>query len=196
MALWSEIDAMSTPRIRQYVGDRYTQSVKKGLSWIQETYKNDFPGWVPKPSRGWQTKSYPGLTAQMICTIELAQNQPEFKYIAGWETFKKAKEKFITGLNSIKKYTDIQDDQIEPVDQAVPPVVELEGSTFQVYPWALAACHMLAKDAAVSDSDRKMAASQEVRLRAMGSEFNEMLFGSSAETYRMAEALGCVFLGQ
>jgi hypothetical protein len=194
MSVWSELDAMSTPRVRTYIGKRYLQSIEKGLFWLKNAYMQQASGWVPKPSRPGQTTQFLGLTSQIVCIIELAQSQPEFKFVASWQPFREAKQRLITSLSSVTRFSMIKEDQISSLDQAVPQILELEGSTFLVYPWALAACHMLKEDASVSESDRKAASLEEIRFRAMAPDFDEKLMGGSEETYEFAEALIAVSL--
>jgi hypothetical protein len=82
--------------------------------------------------------------------------------------------------------------QIETQDQAVPPAVELEGSTFLAFPWTLKACQILKMDTNLSVADRGTAAHEESRLRALLPEWNEHLLNATTESFEIAESLAAL----
>ena len=193
MALWSELTAIAVPRVKRFIGDRYKSSIYRALIWFQNDFGQDLGGWVPKPSRPHQTRRYPALTAQILCVLSLAERDPDFAFVKNWEQFKQAKHLFISNLNErIRNLGSIPDDQIETQDQAVPPAIELEGSTFLAFPWTLTACQILKADSSLSTADQKRAGAEETRLRALLRGFNDHLLNGSTQTYEIAEGLAAL----
>jgi SEFIR domain/TIR domain len=193
MALWSELAAVTTPRVRRFIGDRYKESISKALFWFESNARPDLGGWVPKPSRYHQDHRYPALTAQIICILSLAEHQPEFASIKNWVVLKKVKQEFVSRLDpKTDSLSSIPNDQVETQDQAVPPAIELEGSTFLAFPWTLMACETLKTDSALAPADQKRAALAASHLWALLPKFNDHLLDGTTETYEIAESLAAI----
>jgi hypothetical protein len=190
MALWSELAAFATPRVKRFVGDRYKPSIFSALHWFKKYFRSDLGAWIAKPSRPHHSRRLPGLTAQILYVLSLAARDPDFAFVKRLEVFKSAKHLFLHGLS--KYPVDIEstlDDQIEMQDQAVPPAVQLEGSTFLAFPWTLRACQSLKTDTTLSVTDRNMAASAEKQLRDRLPAFSDRLLNGTTQAFEIAESL-------
>lgn len=193
MALWSELAAFVTPRVKRFVGDRYKRSIVCALHWLKNSFRSDLSTWVAKPSRLHQHRRLPGLSAQIIYVLSLAERQPDFSFVKHWDIFKNAKHLFLNRLTVTPVGTaPTPEDQMEMQDQAMPPAVQLEGSTFLTFPWILRACQILKTDATLSVGDRSRAADQEEHLRHFLPEFSNRLLNGVTQTFEIAESLAAI----
>ena len=193
MALWSELAAFVRPRVRRFVGDRYKRSIVYALHWLKNSFRSDLGTWVAKPSRLHQNRRLPGLSAQIIYVLSLAEREPDFSFVKHWDIFKNAKHLFLNRLTVTPVGTaSTPEDQMEMQDQAVPPAVQLEGSTFLTFPWILRACQILKTDTTLSVGDRSRAADQEEHLRHFLPEFSNRLLNGVTQTFEIAESLAAI----
>ena len=183
MAVWAMIEIKRSRTASAYFGDRYDESLQKGISWLLANYV-DGVGWVPNPNRRPQTDFYPGLTAQIVFILTRGRGSDP--------VFHKAKRSFLE-LPLAKRRID-EKEQMPDADVHIHGTGHvMEASNFLWFPWTLAAYSELVHDTEMTDAERDGAAQLRDSLVARVDEVRERM--GSKGVYEIAENLYGIIQG-
>ena len=156
MALWALVEARAEPLLSASIGDRYDESIRRGVNWLLVHRNADPPGWVPNPTRGNVHETFPGLTAQALFVLARA-DKVNSSFINSRSAYKDAKQAFLKSLqvpscvSKLDTRTPDVDVHLRPTDRV------LEGSTFLWFPWTVATLSDFTVDQSLSAEDQKTA---------------------------------------
>jgi class 3 adenylate cyclase len=192
IALWSFIEARQSPSVSTAIGSRYDESIRKGISWLLQTYKEG-QGWVQNPSRSGQKDRFDGLTAETLFVLSRAATVPELAYLKNDQTCKTARRDFANNKQLAKRSIDKDNSSISDADvRFVNTEFMTEGSTFLWFPWSLLELTQLSTDQSLSDDERKSAAQLRREILNANADKLENYVESANLTYVIAENLYCV----
>lgn len=158
IALWSLIEAKRSPTVSQAIGNRYDDSIRRGINWFLLCYKNG-QGWVPNPNRPGQTGRFDGLNAQVLFILSRAETTPPFSNLKYEQAYTAAKKEFIANRELATRPIDKNNSSVPDVDiRFTGSEFMAEGSTFLWFPWTLAEVSQLARDESLAPQDRAAAA--------------------------------------
>lgn len=153
MALWSYVEAEKIPVLRERLGPTFQIHERDGIQWLLSTYRKDV-GWVPNPNRKYQQERYPGLNAQVLYVLSLAEVQNP--YLASEDELREAKLKFVSQRDLMNLPAN-SDTAVPSGDQHLTDDFTAEGSQFLWYPWAVSAYRALSEDRDLPQRDRNAA---------------------------------------
>ncbi len=158
MALWSLIEAKTSPAVGSSVGNRYDENIRKGINWLLRTYANG-QGWVPNPNRSGQREHFEGLTAQVLYVLSRAADVDAFAFIKNESVYRTARQDFLKNKQFADWSIEANNSHLPDADlRFVGTEFLAEGSTFLWFPWTLAELTRLAQDTSMPESDRRAAA--------------------------------------
>ena len=158
MALWSLIEAKTSPVVGSTVGNKYDENIRKGINWLLRTYANG-QGWVPNPNRSGQREHFEGLTAQALYVLSRAAAVDAFAFIKNESVYRTARQDFLKNKQFADWSIEANNSHLPDADlRFVGTEFLAEGSTFLWFPWTLAELSQLAQDTSMPESDRKAAA--------------------------------------
>jgi len=158
MALWSLIEAKTSPAVGSSVGNRYDENIRKGINWLLRTYANG-QGWVPNPNRSGQREHFEGLTAQALYVLSRAAAVDAFAFIKNESVYGTARQDFLKNKQFADWSIEANNSHLPDADlRFVGTEFLAEGSTFLWFPWTLAELTRLAEDTSLPESDRRAAA--------------------------------------
>ena len=158
MALWSLIEAKTSPAVAISVGNRYDENIRKGINWLLRTYANG-QGWVPNPNRSGQREHFEGLTAQVLYVLSRAAAVDAFAFIKNESVYQTARQDFLKNKQFADWSIEANNSHLPDADlRFVGTEFLAEGSTFLWFPWTLAELTRLAQDTSLPEGDRKAAA--------------------------------------
>ncbi|MEO7970603.1 MAG: adenylate/guanylate cyclase domain-containing protein [bacterium] len=162
MALWSLVEAKTSPAVGNAVGNKYDENIRKGINWLLRTYANG-QGWVPNPNRSGQREHFEGLTAQALYLLSRAAAVDAFAFIKNESVYRTARQDFLQNKQFAEWSIEANNSHLPDADlRFVGTEFLAEGSTFLWFPWTLAELTQLAGDTSMPESDRQTAA--ELRL--------------------------------
>jgi hypothetical protein len=186
MALWALVDARAEPMLSASVGDRYDESIRRGVNWLLVHRNPDPPGWVPNPTRGNVRETFPGLTAQVLFVLARA-DKVNSSFVNSRSAYKEAKEAFLKSLqlpscvSQLDTRTPDVDVHLRPTDRV------LEGSTFLWFPWTVATLSDFTVDESLSTEERQAADQLRDEMLSKHDEVSEGL--GTALSYQLSENL-------
>jgi class 3 adenylate cyclase len=158
MALWTLIEAKTSPSISSTIGNRYDESIRRGINWLLRTYVSG-QGWVPNPNRSGQREHFEGLTAQVLYVLSRAAGVDAFAFIKNDSVYRTARQDFLQNKQFSEWFIDANDSHLPDADlRFVGTEFLAEGSTFLWFPWTLSELTRLSKDTSLPESDRQAAA--------------------------------------
>lgn len=158
MALWTLIEAKTSPSVSSSVGNRYDENIRRGINWLLRTSASG-QGWVPNPNRSGQREHFEGLTAQVLYVLSRAADVDAFAFIKNDSVYRTARQDFLNNTQFADWSIDAHDSHLPDADlRFVGTEFLAEGSTFLWFPWTLSELTRLAKDTSLPESDRKAAA--------------------------------------
>jgi class 3 adenylate cyclase len=192
MALWSLIEARTSPSVSGRVGNKYDENIRKGINWLLRGYKEG-QGWVPNPNRAGQKDRFDGLTAQTLFVLSRAEASDTFAYIKSDQTYRAAKQDFIKNKRFVDWSIEANNSHMPDADLRFLNTEFLaEGSTFLWFPWTLAELSQLAMDQGLSQSEREAAAQLRLDIFNANSDQLENYVESANLMYVLGENLLCV----
>jgi hypothetical protein len=166
MALWALGEARRNTITSGVVGHTFDGAIEKGVQWLADKWiegDKHRPGWWPNPSLKYDTKYFPGLTAQTLYVLEVITK--DSKFLSTDPKIRQAKTEFITWASGDNnsgeslRTKDVADNQsLHDSDRYLngePYTVET--MTFLWYPWAVAALNELKADDSIPETDRTTA---------------------------------------
>ena len=192
MALWSLIEAKSSPSLADKIGGKYDENIRQGINWLLRGY-GPGQGWVPNPNRVGQRNRFDGLTAHALFVLSRAARLPAFSFIKNDNVYRTARQEFIKNRQFATWAIDANDSHLPDADLRFLGTEFLaEGSTFLWFPWSLVVLAQLSNDQDLS-ADERQAATQ-LRLDILNHNFERL--GQYVETanlmYVLGENLYCV----
>lgn len=158
MALWSLIEAKTSPAVSGAVGNKYDENIRKGIDWLLRTYSPG-QGWVPNPNRSGQREHFEGLTAQGLYVLSRAAAVDGFGFVKNESVYRTARQDFLNNKQFAGWSIDANDSHLPDADLRFLGTEFLaEGSTFLWFPWTLAELTQLARDTGMTETERRAAA--------------------------------------
>jgi class 3 adenylate cyclase len=192
MALWSLIEARTSPTVSQRIGNKYDESMRQGINWLLRSYKEG-QGWVPNPNRVGQKDRFDGLTAHALFVLSRAETVDALSYIKSDQTYGTAKRDFIKNKQFAEWSIEGNDSHLPDADlRFVNTEFLAEGSTFLWFPWTLAELAQLSSDHALSEDERKAATQLRLDMLNANSDKLENYVESANLMYVLGENLFCV----
>ncbi len=192
MALWSLIEARTSPTVSGTVANRYDENIRKGINWLLRGYKEG-QGWVPNPNRAGQKDRFDGLTAQTLFVLSRAEALHSFAYIKSDQTYRAAKQDFIKNKRFVDWSIEANNSHMPDADLRFLNTEFLaEGSTFLWFPWTLAELSQLAVDQGLTQSEREAAAQLRLDIFNANTDKLENYVESANLMYVLGENLLCV----
>lgn len=192
IALWSLVEARNSPVVRERIGTQYDESMRKGIGWLLQQYKEG-QGWVQNPSRSGQKDRFDGLTAEALFVLSRAEAVPDFAYLKNDQTYKIARKDFVNNKQLATRSIEKDNSSIPDADvRFVNSEFMTEGSTFLWFPWTLLELTQLSQDKSLSEEDRKAATQLRLEILNANSERLENYVETANLTYVLAENLFCV----
>ena len=192
MALWSLIEAKSSPSLADKIGGKYDENIRRGINWLLRGY-GPGQGWVPNPNRVGQRDHFEGLTAHALFILSRAERLSAFSFIKNDNVYRTARQDFIRNRQLANWSIDSNDSHMPDADlRFVGTEFLAEGSTFLWFPWSLVELSQLSNDQDLSDDERK--AATQLRLDILNHNFDKL--DKYVETanlmYVLGENLYCV----
>jgi class 3 adenylate cyclase len=192
MALWSLIEARTSPSVSQRIGTKYDESMRQGINWLLRTYKEG-QGWAPNPNRVGQKGRFEGLTAHALFVLSRAETVDALSYIKSDQTYGTAKRDFIKNKQFAEWSIEENNSHMPDADlRFVNTEFLAEGSTFLWFPWTLAELAQLSSDQALSADERKAATQLRLDMLNANSDKLENYVESANLMYVLGENLFCV----
>jgi class 3 adenylate cyclase len=192
MALWSLIEARTSPSLSQRIGTRYDESMRQGINWLLRSYK-DAQGWVPNPNRVGQKDRFEGLTAHALFVLSRAETVDALSYIKSDRTYGTAKRDFIKNKQFAEWSIEENNSHMPDADlRFVNTEFLAEGSTYLWFPWTLAELAQLSSDQALSEDERKAATQLRLDMLNANSDKLDNYVESANLMYVLGENLFCV----
>jgi hypothetical protein len=192
IALWSLAEARNSPSVRERLGTQYDENIRRGISWLLQTYKEG-QGWVQNPNRGGQKDRFDGLTAETLFVLSRAEIVPDFVYLKNDQTYKTARRDFINNKQLAQRSIEKDNSSIPDADvRFVNSEFMTEGSTFLWFPWTLLELTQLSLDKSLSEDDRQAATQLRLEILNANAERLETYVETANLTYVLAENLFCV----
>ncbi len=192
IALWSFIEPMQTPELREKISSQYGDNIRRAISWLMQTYRPG-QGWVQNPTRTGQKDRFDGLTAQALFVLSRAAGIQEYAYLNNDQTYRTARKDFLNNTQLSTRSIEKDNSSIPDADVAFHESEFMaEGSTFLWFPWTLLELTELSRDKSLSEDDRKAAAQLRLEILNTNSEALEHYVETANLTYLLAENLFCV----
>jgi|GEM_PF-2822760 len=192
MALWSLIEARTSPSVSQRIGAKYDESMRQGINWLLRSYKEG-QGWVPNPNRIGQKGRFEGLTAHALFVLSRAETIDALSFIKGDQTYATAKRDFIKNKQFAEWSIEENNSHLPDADlRFVNTEFLAEGSTFLWFPWTLAELAQLSSDQALSAEERKAATQLRLEMLNANNDKLESYVESANLMYVLGENLFCV----
>ncbi len=192
VALWTLSEATKSPSLKDRVGTKHVQAIRRGVSWLIQNYKQG-QGWVQSPQRTGQQDRFDGLTAHALFVLSRAETISDLSYLKNDQTYLTARRDFINNkelaTNSIEKdNSSIPDADVHFVGSEFMG----EGSTFLWFPWTLLELNQLSLDQGLSEDERKAADALRLEILNANAERIDRYVETANLTYLLAENLFCV----
>ena len=192
MALWSLIEARTSPSVSQRIGTKYDEKMRQGINWLLRSYKEG-QGWVPNPNRVGQKDRFEGLTAHVLFVLSRAETVDALSYIKSDQTYGTAKRDFIKNKQFAEWSIEENNSHLPDADlRFVNTEFLAEGSTYLWFPWTLVELAQLSSDQALSADERKAATQLRLDMLNTNSEKLENYVESANLMYVLGENLFCV----
>jgi class 3 adenylate cyclase len=192
VALWSLVEARTSPSVSPRIGTQYDESIRGGINWLLRTYKAS-QGWVQNPDRTGQQNRFDGLTAHALYVLSRAATLPEFAFLKNDQTYKDARKDFINNRELATRSIEKDNSSVPDADVGFDNTEFMaEGSTFLWFPWTLLELTQLSSDESLSAEDRNAAAQLRREILNTNSARLETYVESANLTYFTAENLFCV----
>ncbi len=192
IALWSLVEARTSPSLSSRIGTKYDESMRQGINWLLRSYKEG-QGWVPNPNRAGQKDRFDGLTAQVLFVLSLTETVDALAYIKSDQTYLIAKRDFIKDKQFAAWSIEENNSHLPDADlRFVNTEFLAEGSTYLWFPWTLVELAQLSSDQTLSEDERKAATQLRLDLLNANSGRLENYVESANLTYVLGENLFCV----
>ncbi len=192
VALWALAEAAQSPAIRDRVGTRYDQAMRRGVSWLLQNYKAG-QGWVQNPQRTGQKDRFDGLTAHALFVLARAETIPDLAYLKNDQTYRTARKDFINNKELAAKSIEKDNSSVPDADvHFAGSEFMSEGSTFLWFPWTLLELTQLSLDKDLSDEERQAAKQLRLEILNENAERFDQYVETANLTYLLAENLFCV----
>ncbi len=192
VALWTLAEATSSPALKDRIGSKYIQAMRRGVSWLIQNYKAG-QGWVQNPQRTGQQDRFDGLTAHALFVLSRAETISDLAYLKNDQTYLTARRDFKNNKERAAKSIEKDNSSIPDADvHFVGSEFMGEGSTFLWFPWTLAELSQLSLDQGLSDAERKAADSLRLEILNANAERIDRYVETANLTYLLAENLFCV----
>ncbi|HLN98910.1 MAG TPA: adenylate/guanylate cyclase domain-containing protein [Pyrinomonadaceae bacterium] len=192
VALWSLIEARTSPSVSKQIGGRYDENIRRGINWLLRTYKEG-QGWVPNPNRAGQRDHFEGLTAQALYVLSRAQSLDPFSFIRNDNVYRTAIQDFLRNKQIGDWSIEVNNSHLPDPDlRFVGTEFLAEGSTYLWFPWTLAELSQLANDKSLSESDRQAAAELRLNILNTNADKLENYVETANLMYVLGENLYCV----
>ena len=192
IALWSLIEAKSSPSLASTVGSKYDENIRRGINWLLRGYQNG-QGWVPNPNRVGQRNRFDGLTAHTLFVLAQAEKLSAFSFIKTDNVYRTARQDFVKNRQFADWSIDSNDSHMPDADlRFVGTEFLAEGSTFLWFPWTLVELNQLTNDRDLSETERQ--AATQLRLDILNHNFEKLdkYVESANLMYVLGENLYCV----
>ncbi len=192
VAVWALAEATKSPSLKERVGTRYVQSIRRGVSWLLQNYKPG-QGWVQSPQRTGQQDRFDGLTAHALFALSRAEAIPDLAYLKNEQTYLTARRDFINHKELATMSIEKDNSSIPDADvHFVGSEFMGEGSTFLWFPWTLVELSHLSLDPGLSADERKAADALRLEILNANAERLDRYVEKANLTYLLAENLFCV----
>jgi len=192
VALWALAEATSSPALKDRVGSKYIQAMRRGVSWLIQNYKAG-QGWVQNPQRTGQQDRFDGLTAHALFVLSRAETISDLAYLKNDQTYLTARRDFINHKELATQSIEKDNSSIPDADvHFVGSEFMGEGSTFLWFPWSLLELSQLSRDQGLSEDERKAADGLRLEILNANAERIDRYVETANLTYLLAENLFCV----
>ena len=192
MALWSLIEARSSPSTGDKIGSKYDENIRRGINWLLRGYQAG-QGWVPNPNRVGQRNQFEGLTAHALYVLSRAERLNSFSFIKTDNIYRTARQDFIKNRQMASWSIDSNDSHLPDADLRFLGTEFLaEGSTFLWFPWSLLVLNQLSNDQDLSDDERKAATQLRLDILNHNSDKLDKYVETANLMYVLGENLYCV----
>ena len=192
VALWALVEATKSPSLKDRVGTKHVQIIRRGVSWLIQNYKQG-QGWVQSPQRTGQQDRFDGLTAHALFVLSLAETISDLAYLKNDQTYLTARRDFINNKELATKSIEKDNSSIPDADvHFVGSEFMGEGSTFLWFPWTLLELNQLSLDQGLSEDERKAADDLRLEILNANAERIDRYVETANLTYLLAENLFCV----
>jgi class 3 adenylate cyclase len=192
IAMWSLVEARTSPSVRERIGNQYDERIRSGIGWLLQTYKEG-QGWVQNPNRTGQKDRFDGLTAHTLFVLSLVETLPDCAYLKNDQTYRTAKRDFLNNTPLAQRSIEKDNSHIPDADVGFSPSEFMtEGSTFLWFPWTLLELTQLSADKNLTEDERKAAAQMRLEILNANADRLESYVETANLTYVLAENLFCV----
>jgi class 3 adenylate cyclase len=192
MALWSLIEARTSPSLSQRVGTKYDENMRRGITWLLRSYKEG-QGWVPNPNRVGQKGRFEGLTAHALFVLSRAEAVDALGYIKSDQIYGTARRDFLKNKQLAEWSIEENNSHLPDADlRFINTEFLAEGSTFLWFPWTLLELTQLSSDQALSADERKAATQLRLDILNKNADKLENYVESANLMYVLGENLFCV----
>ena len=192
VALWTLAEATKSPALKDRVGTKHLQALRRGVSWLIQNYKQG-QGWVQNPQRTGQKDRFDGLTAHALFVLSRAETIPDLAYLKNDQTYRTARTDFINNKELATKSIEKDNSSIPDADvHFVGSEFMGEGSTFLWFPWSLLTLSQLSQDQGLSEAERNAASTLRLEILNANAERIDQYVETANLTYLLAENLFCV----
>jgi class 3 adenylate cyclase len=192
MALWSLIEARTSPSLSPRVGAKYDENMRRGITWLLRSYKEG-QGWVPNPNRVGQKGRFEALTAHALFVLSRAETVDALGYIKSDQIYGVARRDFIKNKQFAEWSIEENNSHMPDADlRFVNTEFLAEGSTFLWFPWTLLELTQLSSDQTLSAAERKAATQLRLDMLNKNADKLENYVESANLMYVLGENLFCV----
>jgi len=192
VALWALAEATKSASLKDRVGTKHVQAIRRGVSWLIQNYKQG-QGWVQSPQRTGQQDRFEGLTAHALFVLSRTETIPDLAYLKNDQTYLTARRDFINNKELATKSIEKDNSSIPDADvHFVGSEFMGEGSTFLWFPWTLLELNQLSLDQGLSEAERKAADDLRLEILNANGERIDRYVETANLTYLLAENLFCV----
>jgi class 3 adenylate cyclase len=192
IALWSLIEAKSSPSLTDKIGSKYDENIRQGINWLLRGY-GPGQGWVPNPNRVGQRNRFDGLTAHALFVLSRAERLPAFSFTKNDNVYRTARQDFIKNRQLASWSIDSNDSHMPDADLRFLGTEFLaEGSTFLWFPWSLVVLSQLSNDPDLSNDERQAATQLRLDILNRNSDKLDKYVETANLMYVLGENLYCV----